>query len=139
MPAGGYQKPSRPAAASGPGGLSKRTDKGQPVRQLPNAEYGEQAEYQTAQQAAPMSKAAPLPSSGGGGGLPAGGAPPMTGMGEPTTRLGEAVTTGADVGPGAGSASLGLPDPNADVKMRLMAIYTQFPTEDLRELLEAMD
>jgi hypothetical protein len=46
---GGYRQPSKPAAASGPGGLSERTDGGpgsakiplkQPIRRLPNADYG---------------------------------------------------------------------------------------------------
>jgi hypothetical protein len=46
---GGYRQPSKPAATSGPGSLSERTDGGpgsakiplkQPIRRLPDADYG---------------------------------------------------------------------------------------------------
>lgn len=46
---GGYRQPSKPAATSGPGALSQRTDGGpgsakiplkQPIRRLPDADYG---------------------------------------------------------------------------------------------------
>lgn len=53
---GGYRRPSNPAPVSGPGALSKRTDGRQPVRDLPNAKYGEGQAYQQAEQAAPMAE-----------------------------------------------------------------------------------
>ena len=40
---GGYRKPQNPAAVSGPGALSKRTDGKQPVVRVPDVPYGEQA------------------------------------------------------------------------------------------------
>lgn len=53
---GGYRKPANPAPVSGPGALSKRTDggAGQPVRDLPNAKYGENRDFRADQQGAPM-------------------------------------------------------------------------------------
>lgn len=132
--------PNKPAPVSGPGRLARRTDgPAQPVRDLPNAQYGEAAEYRTLQQGAPLAKApapsaAPQAASGGGAGpsLP-------TGFGEPTQRPGEPITAGADTGPGPGMAALGLPDPNEDLRARLWAAYQAYPNEDLREILEAMD
>lgn len=95
---GGYRRPSQPAAASGPGALSKRTDGRQPVRELPNAKYGEQQAFQAAQQAAPMSEGRPA------------GPPPSLGpdlssivpMDAPTQRPDEPLTAGLSGGPGAG-------------------------------------
>lgn len=134
---GGYQKPSSPAPVSGPGRLAKRTDS-QPVRSLSNADYGEQAEYRTLQQSAPLATTSGPPAAsaaamGGGGGAPA-----LPGMADPTSRPDEVITTGADAGPGPGMASLGLPNQDQDVRMRLAAIYQAFPSEDLRRLLQRM-
>lgn len=93
---GGYRRPANPAPVSGPGALSQRTDGGpgssQPVRDLPNAKYGENAAFQSAQQSAPMS----------GGGLP-----DLSGIvpfGAPTQRPDEPLTAGLPTGPGAGPA-----------------------------------
>ena len=52
---GGYRRPTNPAPVSGPGALSRRTDGRQPTRSLPNAKYGENAAFEAAQGAAPMS------------------------------------------------------------------------------------
>lgn len=56
---GGYRAPADPAPVSGPGALSQRTD-GQPAMQLPDAAYGEQAEFQAIQQGAPMALEGPV-------------------------------------------------------------------------------
>jgi hypothetical protein len=53
---GGYRQPSNPAAASGPGALSQRTDGGpgstkQPIRRLPDAKSGENKAFVEGQQA----------------------------------------------------------------------------------------
>ena len=102
---GGYQPPANPAPVSGPGQLSQRTDGGptQPIRSLPNAQYGANKEFVQLQQAAPLpSDAAPA-----GGGAPQGGMPP--GMPQPlpltagTVMPDQPVTHGADAGPGAGA------------------------------------
>lgn len=142
MARGGYQRPTSPAPVSGPGALARRTDGGaaQPIRRLPNAGYGESAEYESLQQSAPLSAAPPVPTgsarSGGGGGD---GGAALVGLLDPTQRPGEPVTAGAPMGAGMGPEGLGLPDPNADVKARLYALYTRFPTADLRELLEHLE
>lgn len=132
-------RPAKPAPASGPGRLARRTDGGpaQPVRELPNANYGEAAEYRTLQQSAPLAKAPPVPSAPVAGGT---GGPSLVGFGEPSQYPDQPVTHGVDAGPGAGMSALGLPvDDSADVRARLVAIYQLYPSEDLRELLEQMD
>lgn len=97
--AGGYQAPANPAPVSGPGALSQRTDGGpsQPRMQMPDAAYGEQAEFQALQGGAPMAM------EGG----PAG--PPPMGMGGPTMRPDEPVTAGVPIGPGPNRLA-GAPD-----------------------------
>lgn len=108
MAQGGYQAPTNPATVSLPGRLSRRTDGGpsnpsQARAQLPDAAYGEQKTYQDAQAGAPMA-AAPGPDQMA--------QPPdlsqVVPFGAPTGRPGEPVTSGADAGPGPGSAALGL-------------------------------
>jgi hypothetical protein len=106
MARGGYQKPSQPAPVSGPGAMSARTDKGQPVRAIPDAEYGEQAEYQSLQQAAPLAQSQDqiqVPVSAG--------LPQLVPMDAPSQRPGEPVTAGSNAGPGPDMNALGLPDP----------------------------
>jgi hypothetical protein len=109
---GGYRKPTNPAPASGPGRLARRTDggPGQPIRDLPNAKYGENAAFRTAQQAAPMS-----PNGAGSGAAPA--APSLgpdlsgiVGLGEPSQRPDEPITAGMPFGAGPGPTTA--PDTN---------------------------
>lgn len=90
MAAGGYQPPANPAPVSGPGALSQRTDggPGQAPMQLPDAGYGQQAEFQALQAGAPMA-AQP--------------GPPPPGLMDPTSRPNEPLTTGVPTGPGANS------------------------------------
>ena len=112
---GGYRKPAQPAAVSGPGALSARTDGRPTVQNLDNAAYGENKAFREMQTSAPMSAPAP---AGGGGGAPV---QLPTGLGAPTSLPGQPVTHGADAGAGAGSEALGLPDPSdevADLKAR---------------------
>lgn len=108
MPSGGPRTPSKPAPASGPGRLSKRTDGGptQAMRDLPNAAYGEQAAMQEIQSGAGMAMAEGALSPGSAGG----GMPPVevTPFGAPTNRPDEPVTSGSPLGPGPGPESLGL-------------------------------
>ncbi len=106
MARGGYQQPSRPAPASGPGPLSQRTDggPGQAMRQLSNPEYGEQADFQEIQSSAKMSQGLDFGSLGQGS-VPSG--PQVTAMGSPTQRPDEPVTAGAPSGPGAGPEAVG--------------------------------
>lgn len=98
--AGGYQPPANPAPVSGPGALSQRTDGGpsQPRMQLPDAAYGEQAQFQADQAGAPMAMEQ---------GVPAG--PPVPGLMGPTARPDEPVTAGVPTGAGPNRLA-GAPD-----------------------------
>jgi hypothetical protein len=99
---GGYRKPTNPAMVSGPGAHSQRTD-GQPKMDLPNAQYGENADFQAAQSAGPLARQAeagtPVP-------------PSFIGLGEPTQDPGTPVTDGAAYGPGAGMEAISGPLPD---------------------------
>lgn len=108
---GGYRRPESPAAVSGPGSLSRRTDGGPGAKsaavKLPDAGYGEQKEFQAIQQGAPIAKAGG-PALGAQQSAPT---PPPPPLDAPTGRPGEPVTHGADAGSGLGMDSLGLFDP----------------------------
>ena len=112
---GGYQAPASPAPVSGPGKLSQRTDRGQKMRVLPDAAYGEQATFQADQAGAPMAAAGGAPQSSGS-------TPPdlsqVVGFGDPTQRPNEPVTSGAPTGPGPGMDALGLANPQSDSGMQ---------------------
>lgn len=110
--AGGYRQPSNPAPVSGPGALSQRTDGGpadaQAMRALPNAAYGENAEFQGIQAGAPMFEDP--------------GVPMPPGIDAPTMRPGEPITAGADMGPGPGS--------------EILPSYQQMVRQDTEKLLK---
>jgi hypothetical protein len=123
---GGYRAPARPAAVSGPGKLSARTD-GQPTRQLADANYGEQATFRNDQASAAMaSTPGPTASSGQGPGVDMSGLVPL---GAPTQRPGEPVTSGAPSGPGPGPESLGLPNPGDSAAIQYLR--NNLPTLEL--------
>lgn len=95
---GGYRRPSQPAAVSGPGALSARTDGGaasQPVMVAPGGAYGDRQAMEAIQSGAPMAEAqAPRPM------------PP--GLMDPTGRPEEPITAGAEIGPGMGPQAAGI-------------------------------
>jgi hypothetical protein len=100
---GGYRRPANPAPVSGPGANSRRTDGKANMADLPDAQYGENADFREIQSGAAL---------GGGGPL----APPapidpatLTPLGAPTAQPDVPVTDGAAVGPGDGIEALGLP------------------------------
>lgn len=99
---GGYRRPTQPAAASGPGRLSQRTDGRQPVRALPDAKYGEGQAFEQAQSAAPMSE-----SAGGRGATPPAPAGPdlssIIPMGAGSQFPDEDLMAGMPTGAGPGS------------------------------------
>ena len=68
---GGYREPARPAPASGPGRLSKRTDGGpsQKMRALEGGAYGEGKAMDELQRSAPMGATRPASATGGAGGM----------------------------------------------------------------------
>lgn len=113
---GGYRRPSSPAAVSGPGAHSARTDGRPKTMDLPDAKYGEAANFQEIQQGAAMG--APASPTSGGGGMPM---TPPTSLGEPSQSPDQPVTAGADAGAGPGSEALGLPPEgfSDDLKRRL--------------------
>lgn len=124
---GGYRAPGKPAAVSGPGNLSQRTDGGpgskkQPIAKIPDAGYGEQAEFRSIQQGAPIQQVSP-PAAGAAGGAQAAPTPPP--LDAPTNRPDEPVTAGVDAGAGPGSEILGLFDPSnmAADDVRYMKAY----------------
>lgn len=108
---GGYRKPTSPAPVSGPGSLSQRTDGGPGAKaaavKLPDAGYGEQKDFQSIQQGAPIVK---NPPNGGAQASPP--APPPPGLDAPSGRPDEPVTHGANAGAGLGQDSLGLFNPD---------------------------
>lgn len=87
---GGYREPAHPAPVSGPGALSRRTDGGQGVKRLPDAAYGESAQFEADQAGAPMAGASVVPLSA------------------PSTRPDEPVTAGAQMGAGMGPDAAGI-------------------------------
>lgn len=98
------------AAVSGPGAYSARTDApGQPIRELPNPEYGEATAYREQQKAAPLAEAVGAPRvdmpSPGAGPSPQAPAerPPMAGLFAPSQRPDEPITAGVPFGPGPSS------------------------------------
>jgi hypothetical protein len=108
MANGGYQAPGKPAAVSGPGKMSQRTDNPQ-VEALAN-NYGEGVSMQALRKDAPVQpprKQTVQPSRGGGGGgaMPEG----VIGFDQPTMNPGEPITSGVDLGDGPGTEALGLP------------------------------
>lgn len=112
---GGYRQPSTPAAVSGPGVHSRRTD-GAPKMDLPDAKYGEAQAFDQIQSGAQL----------GGGPTSPGAAPQQTvappiGLGAPSQNPGQPVTAGAALGAGPGMDALGLPPEsgsNADLARR---------------------
>ncbi len=109
MPHGGYRRPTNPAAVSGPGAHSKRTDGKQPIVDIPNAAYGEQAAFREIQQGADIPQRTDLPGGGQPQPVDTSG---LIGLGRPTLQPDTPVTDGAEYGPGAGPGALGLPNPN---------------------------
>lgn len=116
MPRGGYREPSKPAAVSGPGKFSQRTDGGVAAKQqLPDAKYGEQKDFQEIQGGAPM------------GGAPAAPPMPVTPLNAPTARPEEPVTAGVDAGAGVGANAAGLaPRDPSDEDMAALSKQADF-------------
>lgn len=92
--------------ASGPGALSRRTDRGpaQKIRELPDAQYGEAATYRDLQQAAPLAQsqgaeALPTPNPYASAVVP---------IDADTQNPDTPITDGAALGEGAGMEALGL-------------------------------
>lgn len=104
--------PQNPAGVSGPGALSKRTDGGpaQALKDLPDAKYGENSQFQSLQQGASLS-ASPSP-QGQAQPFDANALPPnpaasqVVPLSAPSGRPGEPVTSGAAMGAGPGTEAI---------------------------------
>lgn len=103
---------------SGPGAFSKRTDKavGAANATLPNAQYGENRDYQDIKSGAPMAAGGEAAPQFDLASLMGAGSPNVTPMGAESAMPDVPVTDGAEIGPGAGTEALGLSSPpqNAD-------------------------
>ena len=124
---GGYRKPSQPAAVSGPGALSQRTDGKQPEVRIPDMPYGQQTQL-LAQQAA-----APLGDSGGANApfpLPEAAGPDVFGG---TDFPDQPVTQGIPMGEGAGPSR----DIANNVDILLSAMYQVNPHPVILQLLNS--
>jgi len=89
---------------SGPGKFAKRTD----LEYRPDA-YGEGVQYAAEKAGAPLAKAPKSPMISQAPQVPTEvSAPAPVGLFEPTQRPDEPITTGINVGPGAGSEILGV-------------------------------
>src|SRR5512139_4169142 len=115
---GGYRAPANPAAVSGPGALSQRTDGGVPKPQVGGLSYGENGAANALAAAAPLAQAS-------GSGAPSGGSAPApfqppVNLTDPTAMPGQPVTAGADAGAGPSSADIGLSqDDNHEIRQKL--------------------
>lgn len=122
---GGYRKPSHPAAVSGPGALSARTDGGptQAPQVAPGGPYGSRQDMLGIQSAAPLA---------GGGGAEV--TPPLPAprdlvpFGAPTQNPDEPVTAGAPAGAGIGPQAAGIDN---DTTASLKQIATILPSLEL--------
>lgn len=92
------------AGASGPGKFSVRTD----GLNMPSQFYGEGVETQAIKQGAPLAKTAGVRGTPASEVRDAAAQAPVTPLFAPSSRPGEPVTTGIDIGPGAGSSILGV-------------------------------
>lgn len=110
---GGYRQPSNPAAVSGPGALSQRTD-GAPHRMdVTGQPYGQNQATNAAQSAAPL---APQQQAGP---RPAAPAQAPTPISAPSANPNQPVTAGADAGPGPSAAEAGIqPDTERELRTK---------------------
>jgi hypothetical protein len=118
---------------------------GRPPTQAPTAAtgqpYGSAGAQIAAQKAVPLPGATPgtAPDFASTVAAAQGHAFDPIGLGGPTTRPDEPVTAGLMRGPGAGRSpgSGSVRDPQVVAELR--ALYSQFPNEDIRELLEDIE
>lgn len=145
MARGGYRPPHKPAAVSGPGKMSKRTD-GQPAMapdlDTPGQNYGDRQAQMEAQRRIPLSNAGTRSGPG-----PQRNPSPLTSAGvgrdqaladifqTPTRRGLEPPTAGLDMGPGPGSEALAPPPPQDEREM-LLQRYADRGNSDAAQLLQ---
>lgn len=117
-----------------------------PVQAATGQQYGMHKAQVDAQRAQPMgpspSPTVPPPAAPAGPSVPPAPLPgQVVGLDAPSERPNEPVTAGLPVGAGPGPealAPMGLGD-QSDVATQLRAIYSRFPNDDLRAVLEQLD
>jgi hypothetical protein len=128
MPAGGYQRPRKPAAASGPGSSSRRTDgRVQPIREPdiddPGLEYGDRKNLGDAQRIAGIanrpSQATPTRRPTGSVASAGKRLPDFLFNGE-SAFPNEPGSAGLDMGPGPGADSLVASQPAPDEREEIL-------------------
>lgn len=122
---GGYRPTApqnNPANVSATGGAGQSGTQG--AKYIPGLPYGEGQATMAQQQAAPMQGEAPTPAM-----------PDVMPLTAPTARPGEAITTGMDFGPGAGSEVLNLPQ-DRSLSQILASMIDLDPTGDTRDLYD---
>jgi hypothetical protein len=121
---GGYRAPSNPAAISGPGALSQRTDgnPAQPATYISGLPYGQGQQTYDNQVAAPMA-GTPFPNQD------------VTPLFAPTSRPNEPVTSGIDMGEGVGSQAMGRMPNQQPTILTVLRDIAQFDSTGDSELL----
>jgi hypothetical protein len=144
MPRGGYQKPSKPAAVSGPGKMSKRTDGGVQAVREPDIDT-QKLEYGDRQMIADAQKVAPLPKGQTAVDRRPQGAPMNPGelpdwlVDMDTNRPDEPVTTGLGLGPGAGPEALDAAAPSPDMREQILeGLFMQYQDPNAHALLQQL-
>lgn len=139
---GGYRAPAHPASVSGPGKYARRTDGGpaQSLSAAPNQDYGEATQQLNAQRIAPMAGKEPLPPAAAPTqgdapqAMPTFNGPALT---DPSSRPDEPITHGVDIGPGAGSEILNLPNP-AQGTGQMTALLQRYAVNDSSGLISQL-
>jgi hypothetical protein len=122
--------PKKPAAVSGPGAMSRRTDGGpgsktQPVRVPSGGDYGERQAAETQQRSAPLAVAGGTP--GGGGGAPI-SLPSPNGVFGPTERPNVPLAQGI-----APSGQIG--EQGMDAQTLLELLFQKYPSPYLARMM----
>lgn len=137
---GGARTPAKPAPVSGPGKYARRTDghPGQVLSAAPDQDYGDQKAQLDAQRLAPMGAASPMPAAAQAS-APQQQAPQMpafsgAGLSDPSQRPGEPITTGVDIGAGAGADVMNLPNP-AQGTGQMTALLQRYAATDTTGIL----
>lgn len=101
---GGKRTPRDPAPVSGPGRMSRRTDGGPQQTTVPmtGMGYGENADFNEMQSAAPLAAAPAVSNTRARSTSPTGQRAAATPLFAPTQRPEEPITAGAPFGPGPG-------------------------------------
>ena len=114
---GGYQAPANPAASSGPGAYSQRTDGGpgttpvQAAQYLKSQAYGDGKQINADQRAAPLAGNPVQPDPTASVTPPTDPTAGVVPFNSPTQNPNEPVTSGVDGGAGAGPEVMNLPTP----------------------------